>query len=401
MRILLVAQTFYPENFKSNDMAFELARRGHDVTVLTGIPNIPLGKYYKGYGFLRKRIEKLKNIKIFRAFQTTQGTKRPNYRIALNYLSFAFCSLLPALYLTLTRKFDCVLIYMVSPATQSLPAIMVKKLQRIPLYTWVLDLWPESVTSGRGITNRRILDNIEKYVKWTYRNSDRILISSRDFADLIAEKGEEFRKKIIYFPNWADDVQSLPDKEVPKFPEGFRIMMAGNMSLTQSMDKVMHATLMMKDRKDVKWIFVGGGGMIDYMKKFVAEHHLEETVIIAGAFPPESMGSIYAQADALFISLQASFPHIEAVIPARMQSYMSSGKPIIGMCNGSVAALIKEADCGVCAPAEDPEGLCRKVEEVLADRKKFARLGENGRQFFLKNFTIKHCFDHLEDIIRS
>ncbi len=86
MRILLVTQYFYPENFKSNDIAFELARKGHKVDVLTSIPNYPEGKFYKGYGFLSRRIEKQNGVRIFRAFQFPRG-KSKKIELLLNYLS--------------------------------------------------------------------------------------------------------------------------------------------------------------------------------------------------------------------------------------------------------------------------------------------------------------------------
>ena len=156
MRILLVTQYFYPENFKSNDIAFELAKRGYEVTVLTGLPNYPKGKIYKGYGIFQKRKEILNGAEVIRTLVIPRG-KGGGLRLALNYFSWAFFASIRAFFLAITSHFDAIIVHETSPITQGFPALVVKKLQRIPIYFWVLDLWPESLQSAGGITNKYVL----------------------------------------------------------------------------------------------------------------------------------------------------------------------------------------------------------------------------------------------------
>lgn len=401
MKILIVTQYFYPENFKSNDMAFELAKRGHEVNVLCGIPNYPEGVYYKGYSLFRKRTETIDGVKIYRCFQSARGRKAKGLFLSLNYLTFAFFGSLWALWLSIFKKYDCVIVHEPSPITQAIPAVLIKKITKIPFHIWVLDIWPEAMSSGGGIKNKRILSTMTKLVKWIYRNSTKILISSKGFKELILNQGTEFENKLVYFPNWSDDVLAQPLQKIPELPQGYKIMMAGNLGSAQTIKAVMEAALLLKDEKEVKWIFVGDGSEKCYIDDFVAKHHLEDTVFALGRFPANCMGSFYKQADAMLITLRAKFPHIRAVVPARLQNYMSSGNPIIGMADGGVADTINEAECGICVPAEDYKGLSNAIKDILKQKNEFAELGKNGREYYLCYYTKDHCIDNLEKIIKS
>ena len=401
MKILIVTQYFYPENFKSNDMAFELAKRGHEVNVLCGIPNYPEGVYYKGYSLFRKRTETIDGVKIYRCFQSARGRKAKGLFLSLNYLTFAFFGSLWALWLSIFKKYDCVIVHEPSPITQAIPAVLIKKITKIPFHIWVLDIWPEAMSSGGGIKNKRILSTMTKLVKWIYRNSTKILISSKGFKELILNQGTEFENKLVYFPNWSDDVLAQPLQKIPELPQGYKIMMAGNLGSAQTIKAVMEAALLLKDEKEVKWIFVGDGSEKCYIDDFVAKHHLEDTVFALGRFPANCMGSFYKQADAMLITLRAKFPHIRAVVPARLQNYMSSGNPIIGMADGGVADTINEAECGICVPAEDYKGLSNAIKDILKQKNEFAELGKNGRKYYLCYYTKDHCIDNLEKIIKS
>ncbi len=162
----------------------------------------------------------------------------------------------------------------------------------------------------------------------------------------------------------------------------------------------MAATLMLKERKDIKWIFVGDGSEKKYMEEFIDKHNLGDTVFLMGRYPGNYMGAFFGQADAMLITLRAEFPHIRAVVPARLQSYMSSGKPIIAMADGGVADLVSEADCGICVKAEDFNSLCTIItNDIIPNREKFAIKGQNGRRYYERFFTTQQCINKLESII--
>jgi len=251
MNILIVTQYFYPETFKSTDLAFELQKRGHQVTVLTGIPNYPEGEIYEGYGYQKNRNQTIDGVEIIRSLLLPRG-KGGGARLFLNYYSFAFFASLKALKLAKKKKIDAIIVHEPSPITQFYPALAVKKIQKTPIYFWVMDLWPESLETAGGVKNKSILNYYKRVVKGFYKESEKILITSKGFRKSILEKGD-FEDKIEYFPNWAEE--SISEGEInypiPNLPEGFKILFAGNVGEAQDMDTIMKAALLLKNLKGI------------------------------------------------------------------------------------------------------------------------------------------------------
>ena len=262
MRILLVTPHFYPENFKCNDMAFELSRRGHEVNVMTAIPDYPQGKFYKGYGVFKRRREIVNGITIHRSLTIPRG-KGGGVRLAVNYISYTFFASLQAIRIGLSKKFEAIIVFEPSPVLVGIPAVIVRKLQHVPIYFWVQDLWPESLAVAGGIQNKSILHFFEKLTIWLYRHSEKILISSKGFRKSICAKGD-FNHKIIDFPNWVDEVlqccrKNASNPSVPKLPAGFTVMFAGNMGDAQDLPSIMTAATALKDYPNIHFVFVGDG----------------------------------------------------------------------------------------------------------------------------------------------
>lgn len=400
-QILLVTQYFHPENFKSNDIAFELAKKGYKVSVLAGIPNYPEGKYFRGYGLFSKRIETINGVKVYRVLQIPRG-KNNSLKLALNYLSYAFFASIWSIFLSLAKKYDAIIVHEPSPITQGIPAIIVKYLQRIPIYFWVLDIWPDAMTSGGGIKNKRILSAIDQLVKFIYNHSDKILISSKGFKTLIASKGN-FKHKIEYFPNWSEDMlKTNEDVTVPQLPDGYKIMLAGNLGKSQNLDAVMKAIWLLRDIQELKWIFVGDGSMKEEIEKFATQNNLENSIILLGRFPLNAMPNLFSQADALLLTLKAEFPHLKLVVPARLQSYMAAAKPVIGMIDGGGAEIILESDCGIAVNAGDYINLSDEIRnQILINKENFTIKGKNGRSYFEQNFSKEVCINRLIEILNE
>lgn len=397
MKILLITQYFYPENFKCNDIAFELKKRGHDVTVISAIPNYPSGKFYDGYGLFKKRKEIVNGVKIERSLLVARGNGG-GLRLALNFLSFAFFASFRAIRHALTKKYDTIFVHEVSPITVGIPAVIAKKIKKIPLHFWVLDLWPESLTAAGGITNKKILSFFEKITKWIYRNSDTILIGSKGYRKSITEKCD-FNDKIIYFPNWVENqLKADITSSIPDFPDGFNVVIAGNMGDAQDIPHIMEAAKKLKDSK-VNFIFIGDGRKKEYVENFIKDNGLCNQVVCLGRFPLEAMPSFFNKADILFMALKDE-PIFSMTVPSRLQAYMSSGKPVVAMINGEGSDLIKEADCGWSVPAEDSEALANLLLTLSeTDPAILKERGENGIKFSEKNFNFKNCMDNLEKIL--
>ena len=397
-RILLVTQYFQPENFKCNDIAFELQRRGYEVTVMTAIPNYPQGKYFDGYGLFKRRVEHIDGVKVIRGFVIPRG-KGGKIGLSLNYLSYLVSSCLIALYLALRYKFDAVFVHQVSPVTIGVAATLVKRIQRIPMYFWVLDLWPESLTAAIGLRNKYILGLFSWMVRWFYRRSDKILISSKGFAKSICEKGD-FAEKIIYFPNWVDSaLTTTQDVVTPDVPNGFVAMFTGNIGASQDFGTVLSAAERLKEHKDIHFVIVGNGRAREWVEQQIIERGLNETVHCVGSYPLEAMPATFAKADVLFAALKDE-PIFALTVPAKIQAYMSSGKPIISMINGEAMELVREVGCGMAVAAEDSKAFADAVLQMSQlSQSEREQMGNRGREFASNNFDFTKQMTLLEEIM--
>lgn len=402
MKILLVTQYFYPENFKGNDIAFEMQKKGHEVTVLTGIPNYPKGEFFNGYGYFKRRRETVNGVKVIRTFLIPRGNSTA-IPLMVNYFTWFIFASFYAVYLALSKKFDKIIVQQLSPVMMGLPAVVVKKIQKIPIYFWVLDLWPESLESAGGIKNKKILGFFESMVKFLYRNSDKILISSKGFKQSILKKGN-FEDKIIYFPNWAEKSinESKQNVEInlPKFPSGFNILFAGNVGVAQDLVNAIKAMeIVLKQNKKINFLILGDGRDRKRLEKLVLEKNIEKNIHFFGKYPIETMSYFFSKADCMFVSLKNE-PIFSLSLPAKVQAYMSVGKPIISMMNGEGYNIINEAYCGFAVHAEDYKDLADKILEIeklpVLERQ---RLGENGKSFYQENFVLENCISNLEKII--
>lgn len=403
MRVLILTQYYYPETFKSTEIGEELVRRGHSVDVLCGIPNYPEGNYYKGYGIFAKRGEIVNGVRIYRCFQTPRGKKSSSIGLSLNFLSFVISATLWVLFFFVWRKkYDAIIAHEPSPITQIIPAIILGKIRNTPVYSWILDIWPDSMVSSIGEKRARYIKPILKSVtEWVYRNSKLILVSSKGMMELV-NRNHDYSNKLVYFPNWCDDILSLPVEDGEKLPDGFKIMMAGNLNDGIGVDALVSLTDRLKDLKELWFVFVGGGTREQYLREEFKEKGINN-VVMTGRLPFKKMSALYQQADAMLITLkETKLPHLRATVPLRVQSYMSAGKPILGMADGSSMNVINASGSGFCAPAGDVEGLSSYIREVVMNRREeFAAKGANARKFYEQYYQMNSCICNLEYYIST
>ena len=399
MKVMLVSQYFYPEQFKCNDVAFELVKRGYEVTVATGIPNYPDGKFFNGYGIFKRRKEKINGVNVVRIPLVPRGKGR-GIEIAINGFSWALIASVWAFFHALRNKYDYVLVHESSPVTQAFPATVIKRMQRIPFYFWVLDLWPESLTSAGGVTNKYVLSFFTSMVRFLYKQSDKILISSKGFKHSICAKGN-FADKMVYFPNWAEDVigTDLSPYEIPQLPDGFKVMFAGNIGEAQDFEHILAAAHKLKDNKEIKWIILGSGRKKEWVINYIKENGLQDTVYLMGSYPVDAMPAFFSKADVMLVSLKDELI-FNLTVPAKLQAYMAAGKPVVAMLNGDAAQLVDEAKCGLASLAGNSNGLAHNILQLKdMNKDELALLGMNGRNFYKKYFDKTRCMDHLCELL--
>lgn len=388
MRILIVSQYFWPESFRINDLAVGLVKKGHEVTVLTGIPNYPFGKFYQGYGLFNNLRQNYFGAKIIRV-PVIPRAKGRIVQLVLNYLSFTFSSVFVSLFLN-RKKFDLVF-FSHSPVAEGIPAVLLKKIRKMPLISYIVDLWPDAISSVGAIKSPFILNGLGKIVRFIYSHCDQILVSSPGFIERIKAMGID-QSKINYWPQWAEDnYQIIPaDKnsaESKEMPSGFRIMFAGNIGAAQGFETIIKAADKLKDFSDIHWVILGDGRMKTWVEKEIELRKIKNTVHVLGRRPVESMPRYFALADALLVNLKSD-PVFALTLPAKIQSYMACGRPILACLDGEGAKIIQKSGAGISCPAGDYESLAETVLKIYncseIERKE---MGLKGRAYFEKHFA--------------
>jgi colanic acid biosynthesis glycosyl transferase WcaI len=378
MHILVVSQYFWPEVFRINDLVEGLIERGHQVTVLTGLPNYPDGHVFKEYTANPSHYQTYHGARIIRVPMLPRG--KGSLRLVLNYLSFMIMASLWGPWALKGTKIDAIFTFAPSPIFVALPAIIMKWIKKAPMALWVLDLWPETLKAVGVVKNDRLLEAVGLIVSWFYRHSTSILAQSNSFIPKITQRCGE-PDKIIYFPNWADQQDwqdaAIPAPEIPYEDNVLTILFTGNIGEAQNFPAVLKAALLLKD-KPVRWVFVGDGRMAPWVREQIKKDGLENRILMPGRFPLERMPSFMARADALLVSLKAD-PVFAMTIPGKVQAYLSSGKPILAMLDGEGAELITRHNAGLSSPADDPKGLAENVLTLLqmSDAEKKA-MGDNA-----------------------
>jgi glycosyltransferase involved in cell wall biosynthesis len=401
--ILVVAQYFYPEQFRINDICEEWVKRGYKVTVLTGIPNYPQGKYYKGYGLFRKRRENHKGIDIRRIPLVPRG--KSSFMLILNYLSFVISGFF---FSKLTRLHaDHVFIYEVSPMTQALPGIWFARRRNIPCTLYVTDLWPENVEIAGGIRNNYVLHLIGKMVDYIYRNCDLILTSSRSFVEKIAERSV-CKQKLEYWPHYAEDFYkqmpkaSAKDNLIPQDGR-FNILFAGNIGFAQGLEILPETAQILKQRRcnSVRFNLVGDGRAKANLIEQVKRNDVEEFFNFVEKQPATRIPFLMSACDTALICLTRSTV-FELTLPSKTQSCLACGTPIIVSADGEICSVIKEAGAGLCSPAGDPEELASIILEMSnLPKEKLHEMGRRALDYYEKNFDKNRLLDRMDDLLRQ
>lgn len=403
MNILVISQYFWPENFRINELVGELVCRGHQVTVLTGVPNYPDGEIFREYQNRPQAYADYQGAKVIRVPMVPRGTGK--IRLLLNYLSFALSGCLIGAWKLRGQPFDVIFTFEPSPITVGIPSAFLRQLKHAPQAFWVLDLWPETLRAIGVLKNPWMLKIVGLLVRYVYRRCDLILAQSKSFvADIRRYAGNSHR--IEYFPAWADAVFSktaqLPAKELGGMPPAFTILFAGNIGEAQDFPAILDAAEHLKHRQDIRWVIVGDGRKADWVRAQIAERGLAGSVLMLGRHPLERMPSFFAHADALLVSLKDE-PVFAMTIPGKMQAYLAAGIPILAMLNGEGARIILDTSTGLACAAGDGRGLANNVIRLIemppADRKS---MGENGKRLceteFERNILIARLEKWLEQL---
>jgi glycosyltransferase involved in cell wall biosynthesis len=402
MKILIVTQYFWPESFRITDLAAGLLQRGHQVEVLTGMPNYPSGRLFPGYRVFAPASEQHQGIPIRRVPILPRGSRR-NWQLAMNYASFLItASVLGPL--RCRGNYDVVFVYEPSPITVALPGLVIKAFKRAPMLLWVQDLWPESLSATGAVRSPWLLRQVRKLVDFIYRRCDRVLVSSKGFTVHVAASGMD-EQRIAYIPNWAESLYRpldiAPASVQAELPPGFRIMFAGNIGSAQSFETIVAAADKLRAWTEIQWVVLGDGHLKTWVEDQVRLLGLENQFHLLGHHATESMPGYFSAADALLLTLSAD-PVFALTVPSKVQSYLACGRPIIAAINGEAAEVVIAAGAGLACPAEDAELLAETVMSLYKTSKEERQaMGCNGRAYYEANFERDLVIGRVEQLMIS
>lgn len=415
MNILFVTQFFYPENFRINDIARRLVERGHKVTVLTGMPNYPGGEFFEGYSNKGLagvgRVEKWENIKIVRV--PIIPRKTGSLRLCLNYLSFIISGcreVKRGKLLAECGDFDVIYAFGTSPITQALPAIAYKKKKGARIALNVQDLWPDNVVAITGIRNRLVVGLLDKLVDYIYNRCDVILGTSNSFVKAItARRGLKDKSKVLFYPQYSVVKMDDASEGISEFgrsilPEGrFHIVFTGNVGYGQGLDLVVLAAKRLKaEKSDIVFDIVGDGRAREELDREIKKNNLSDYVVLHGSFPEERIPQILSAADASLLILKRD-PIFEKTIPAKLQTYLACGCPVLGCVSGEAADIIRDNNIGICADEFSEKALydaviaMRGLDEAELDGMRQACLSVS-RKYFDADMLISKLESLLRDL---
>lgn len=393
LKIAVVSQYFFPENFIINDIVRELGSLGAHVEVFTGKPNYPTGEVFPGYhahGTVEDHFAD--TIAVHRAPLRPRGQGGAK-NLILNYLSFVANGVRYFWPHARRKKFDIYFVFAPSPITSVIPALAMKCAHRAPVYLWVQDLWPESLEATGFIKNKSLLSLVGQLVRGLYWAVDVLLVQSRAFIEPVKRYARA--DKISYYPNsYLHQSESceagvLPGSLTDLLRSNFCVVFAGNLGSAQALPTIIETARILKaEQSQARIVMVGTGSKAAWLLEEKTRLGLDN-LIVAGAYPRSAMSELFDLSSALLVTLKRD-EIFSFTIPSKVQAYLAAGRPIIGSLDGEGARVIDDAGAGVTCPAEDAGELAACIRTLQAmpaeDR---AYMGAQARAYFLKNFELK------------
>ena len=402
MNILIISQYFWPENFRINEISNELSKLGNKVSVLTGMPNYPEGFFYKDFLKNKSSYSRYKNINIFRV--PIIPRRRNKFNLFINYISFVISASIFGLFNIKKNDYDIIFVFQTSPVFVGIASSIISKTKNVPQIIWVLDIWPETLISV-GITNEFIINFVRKIVNDIYSCSFLVLAQSKSFVENI-KKYKSIKNNVFYFPVWSEFNLNLTKQkkaqEIKVRKNCFTIIFAGNIGEAQDFPTIINAIeYLSKNRfNDFRLLVIGDGRKKKWLMKNIKERGLEKYVEIYKKFPLSKMPSIFLHGDALLVSLSDQIA-FNMTIPGKVQTYLSTGLPILGILNGEGANLINEAGAGYTCNAGNYKDLANLIIRLKNDPKDLKiKMGQRGKIFGASKFNKKKLMRKLNKIFK-
>lgn len=401
MKVLFVTQWFHPEpGPRVHELAAELVRRGHEVTVLTGYPSYPIGRFYEGWRprlFSRHEHEGVKVIRLAH-FPHAQ---RSVVRRILNYASFMLSVMTVGN--LLVRRADCMYV-LLPPPTMGFAAYALSLFHGIPFMYDILDIWPDAAVATGLVRSKALIAAIRTVEKLVYPLASAMSVPSEGYRANLAAKGVPFGK-VSVIRQWEDEAFYRPLPRDEGFAQrhhiegGFNVTYAGNVGFAQALATVVEAARLLAGEPEIRLVIAGHGAQLESLQRRCRELALRNVSFI-GHLPGQDMPSLFSVSDLLLVHLKRD-PVFRITIPRKTQSYMACGKPVLMAVEGEGAELIRATGSGVSCPSEDPAAMAQAIVAVYKMPPAARRgMGDNARKAFLDNFRKDDAITKYEELLK-
>jgi len=384
-RVLIFTNHFYPEYFKINDVVDWFCSENINTSVVTSNPNYPKGKIFKGFSiFGSKKTYQIATVYRLPIIPRGGGNK---LTLSLNYLSYFISLFLFTIWLIIIhKKYDTLLIHHTSPPLLFLPALIYKKVKGAKVILWDLDMWPHTLSSVGIIKSKGLINFLEGLFNWFYKQFDHILLGSESFKEF-AQKRVNL-KKTLYFPNWADLVfeSQKPIKRIFDPTKKVIISYTGNIGQAQDLESLVKAVKLSKNN-NYEIRLIGDGRAKESLKRIVLAEGLNDQIKFYDSVDSQSLLDFYMESDFLYLSLNNS-PLFSKTVPAKFQTYLASGVPIIGLISGETNFLIKENNLGFTTNAGDSIALAKIFDSLSnIDDPQYQKMKSNCKDLYQSRFS--------------
>ena len=399
MRIGVVSQWYPPEPaYLPENLARALVDRGHQVRVLTGFPNYPVGELYPGYRQRWNDTSTIDGVTVRRVPEYASHD-RNGLRRACSYLSYAATSASAAVgYL---RGADVVYVYL-TPATAFAAPALLRALWGTPVVAHLQDIWPESVTGSAmipgGVAGRAIERSLHAAMRAVYRAADAIAVITPAMRDVVVRRGADpARVRVVL--NWADESLFRPERATALAREriGHRnrctIMYAGTIGPFQNPHDSIRAASAVPE---IDLVFVGSG---------IAEPEIRElsaglgNVRLLGRRPMAEMAGLYAAADYQLVTLK-DLPAFRGIIPSKLPAALSCGSPVVVAAPGDSAAIVEDHGIGLACPPGDWRTLADRFRHAAAvSGAERAAMGRRALDCYRSRMSQQAGIDRLERML--
>ncbi len=402
MKILYLSQYFPPEigatQTRAYEMALNLVNSGHYVTVMTEIPNHPLGIVFDGYKkkfFMREYVD---GIEVIRSWVYTNPVKNFSTR-TLFYASYMVSSVINSMFL---RK-DYDLLFATSPPLfVGLAGLIISRIKKIPFVFEVRDLWPESAVTLGELRNPYAISLSQAIARMLYRNSVKIVAVTKGIYSYLGASLKIPKEKLVLIPNGANvDLYKPAERhrellrKVNIKDSDFVVLYAGLHGLIHGLESVIDAAYILKD-KGVSFLFIGDGVKKAEIMKRASLYSLTNVVFLSSI--SEKSLPLYVQSCDVGIATTIKNDFCKGTIPVKMFSYMACAKPVLLCADGEARDIINESKAGICVEPENPKAIADAILFLKENPALCKEMGSRGRKYVEKYYSRKELAKRLEKV---